>query len=617
MRVGNVEVPKDIWYQILSWCVGGPDDTANVQSLREVNRELKRILGDMARAAWNAPIRNLGLFMLATIDSYGYDRLAKPNEVLQRAWDAYLLAFNDKRFTAYLVQDEVQDQYQELHMCVAPAKAKLRAQNAWLLGHIHHGRAISLVMDPNNVDAFWNEFKRRPTAVGRGMLELGTTSYRPANRDEKDTQTWYGWNGMGVLLVPRRGKGPYLTQAQHNALTVGFDIEDAQKMLNLFVNQLMSDGALDELALEDALKYDAMRTRMLLAVEGPRSCVVPSYWPREGWIHGLKPGPAHPTQRLFHIVNLRDESGSALLEQGKLGLLSKPKKDDFKSDKGVADPVWSCDLPLDSGPRKVIIDYLASAVSHLPYETTEFEAARLKHQGKVTVGTIVDFARGKVEIFPLKDKRYRITRIRVVYSPARWNAYLAFKRKHRGYDLSGISWAGEQQKSEDFQFPQTADVGECFLVHGTAFDTVELIARGGFGPEYCKDRGLKGGYGSLGQGTYLTDNLAKISTYANCPKCDFSGGPCDCVDVDGEPLERVGIISRVFIPEGVKLTDEKKMAYKRDPLTKHPERPMVIGQAGHGDEETDWPNNVFLLRDKDMAYPEMLVFFRWYKNDIA
>jgi hypothetical protein len=287
-----------------------------------------------------------------------------------------------------------------------------------------------------------------------------------------------------------------------------------------------------------------------------------------------------------------------------------------ESGKDVEDLVWTCELPDDSSPCQLILAYLQSAVKNSPYRTVEKEAARLKHDGHMNPAALWDWARGNVTIFDFNENRYEITQVRVIYSPRRWNAYLKYKTEHEPADLSRISWAGEQQMVKDFKFPLSYDEGECFLVHGTAFKTMKLIARGGFGPSFCKHRFI-GGYGSIGQGSYLTDNLAKISTYANCPSCDINGAPCDCVDTDGKPLERVAIISRVFIPKDVKFTTEKKKAYMGDPLTKHPDRAMVIGLAApHGEKATSWPNNVFLLRHPDMAYPELLVYFRWYKEDI-
>jgi hypothetical protein len=312
----------------------------------------------------------------------------------------------------------------------------------------------------------------------------------------------------------------------------------------------------------------------------------PSYWPNGGWQDGLGPGLGE---------RAREWQTNPLFEGA-----SK-----FKT----------CDVPQDSEIFRVIAAYVNAAVKASPYKTAKFESARLSEKDqKVHASTVGKFLLTDVDRPEFSDGKYRMTRIKIVNNPTLWSDYekaRLCRPKHLDA-LKDVSWVTTTVTENGFSFPviNQAD-GECYLLHGTKESTIKLIAENGFGPEYCNYRGrFAGGYGSLGQGTYLTDNLAKCATYASCFTCKTSGGPCDCKDGDGnEPLERMALIARALILQDTKVTTKKELSYQGQSLDHKPERPMVIGLANK--EGTKWPNNVFLVRDKTIVYPEFVVFFQW------
>ncbi len=620
-----IDVPDDIFQYILAWCIGGPDGsgnaTENVLQLRLVSREMKALVSTMARSAWNKPIRNLGLFMVSTVDRYAGLGVKGGRRALHESWDVYVLVAYGKQMQAYLAVESTQKKMSTFLSDswaikqFGPATSSRPKADAWILGHIHRCNTMRLMVDPSDWSKLWSDDRDEPTRLGRRLLELEKAGYRPQD-PTTDGGSRAPWAGFGLLLVPRSQPSDprYLAQLAAYDKT---DLTQAKILLEYFVRKILEDGSLSPHFMLPGVA-DTTRLQTFLQLEAPHSRMVPGYWPRGGWSHGLeRPLGGGGGGELFTIVDnpCTPDSQVDIVYSSRWGMTSLPEPSALKSDDNgadVEDLVWTCELPQTSAPCQRVLAYLHSAVKNCPYETVKIEGARLAHGGSMNVGAIWDWAFGDVPIFQFMDNRYEITQVRVIYSPKRWDAYLKYKSEHVAADLSKINWAGDPQETEGFKFPLSFEQGECFLVHGTAFKTMKYIARGGFGPQYCKHRKI-GGYGSIGQGSYLTDNLAKISTYANCPGCDTSGAPCDCVDDDGLPLERVAIISRVFIPKGVKLTTHKKLQYKSDPLTKKPDRAMVIGMAG---ESSKWPNNVFLLRHADMAYPEMLVYFRWYKGDI-
>lgn len=194
----------------------------------------------------------------------------------------------------------------------------------------------------------------------------------------------------------------------------------------------------------------------------------------------------------------------------------------------------------------------------LTYKTAKFEAARLSEKDqKVHASTVAKFVFTDPERFEFKDDSYRLTRLKVIKNETLWRDYEASRTvRVPGLDaLDQVEWASGTVTENGFSFPIIDKArGECYLLHGTRETTIKLIAENGFGPEYCNYRGkLEGGYGSLGQGTYLTDNLAKCATYASCPECKTSGGPCDCTD-GVEPIERMALIARALILKDRKVT---------------------------------------------------------------
>ena len=315
----------------------------------------------------------------------------------------------------------------------------------------------------------------------------------------------------------------------------------------------------------------------------------PPYWPTTGWESGLGSGLDDGT---------REWQDNPLFEG--------------------ASKFQTCDVPRDSDVFRAICKYIKAAVKASPYKTAKFESARLSEKDqKVHVSTVGKFLFTDPERPEFADRKYKVTRIKLVRNDTLWRDYEKSRlKRNKSLDaLERVDWVSSTVTEGGFSFPIiNQSEGECYLMHGTKATTIKLIAQNGIGPEYCNYRGgAKGGYGSLGQGTYLTDNLAKCATYASCPKCQASGGPCDCTN-GIQPLERMALIVRALILENTKVTTKKELAYQGQSLEHKAERPMVIGLASK--PRTKWPNNVFLVRDKSIVYPEFVVFFQWSGSEL-
>jgi hypothetical protein len=77
----------------------------------------------------------------------------------------------------------------------------------------------------------------------------------------------------------------------------------------------------------------------------------------------------------------------------------------------------------------------------------------------------------------------------------------------------------------------------------------------------------------------------------------------------------MALIARALILKDTKVTSKKELSYQGHSLEHKPERPMVIGLANK--PGTKWPNNVFLVRDKGILYPEFVVFLQWPRSGIS
>jgi Poly(ADP-ribose) polymerase catalytic domain len=376
----------------------------------------------------------------------------------------------------------------------------------------------------------------------------------------------------------------------------------------------------------------------------------PAYWPRGPWFLGL--GDQNGTEYKMRKTVVRGVGGSPDKKRTSLregDFRKKGKGEDFTEVlegelRRVMDTdFWTCELPEDSGMSRALHGYLNESAHNHPYTTKRHEGARLAAGGDFNSTAVRQYLNPKFKTPAFKEGTYEISRILVIYNPDRWNKYVAFRTTYRAEMptnegnplLNQIRWAnsGSETGGGASNFPVIDSlIGECFLVHGTRGANMKLIAQHGFGPEHCTYRKSHwSGFGSLGEGSYLSDNLAKSATYCDCPKCHCHG-PCACLDGDGNPVERVAIIARAIIPSdsigyhkrlsnkakhlNLVGADERKhrrpMSESGEPLEVPDPKgaPMFIGLTSNR-KRAPWPNNVFLVRKKDIIYPEFAVFFRW------
>ena len=378
---------------------------------------------------------------------------------------------------------------------------------------------------------------------------------------------------------------------------------------------------------------------------GIHSSRVPSYWPEGPWTPGiLAPDASGPASDLV-LKRTRDKKDDTV----KTTALRQSTGQTIDKAMQATIGVNFFTSPLDStgAVYKTIAMYIGAAALDAPYKTDRFEAARLKTGGQITPKTVQQFLRPTLKVPEFNVTSYRIRRILTIYNPKRWDTYVSMRAQYRVNLAPGahalmqrLNWAAAP--SDPFgwglQFPVIdQELGECYLFHGTSKGTLPFITGGGFGPEFCAYRAnFFSGYGALGQGSYLSDNLAKSATYAPCPACQ-KNGPCACVDANGQPVERYALIARTIVPTDTETHKGKRttnfFAHQHVNLRGQDQRSagrpgapqpvpsdqiggpkVVLGIKTHGERGIKkWANNEFLFRDKAMLYPEFLVCFVWPK----
>ncbi|HEY0784623.1 MAG TPA: hypothetical protein VGD62_02055 [Acidobacteriaceae bacterium] len=376
---------------------------------------------------------------------------------------------------------------------------------------------------------------------------------------------------------------------------------------------------------------------------GIHSSRTPSFWPEGPWTPGLLPAGTATASDL--VLKRTHDKHDATVKTSSLRQVSG-KSIDKGTEAALGANFFTA--PLDSGGAvyRTIAMYIGAAALDSPYKTDRFEAARLKTGGQITPKTMQQFLRPTLKVPEFNVTSYRLKRILAVYNASRWNTYCNMRAEYRTNLAPGshalmqrLNWAAPP--SDPFgwgiQFPVIdQELGECYLFHGTNKGTLPFITGGGFGPEFCAYRANAfSGYGALGQGSYLSDNLAKSATYAPCPSCQ-KNGPCACVDANGNAVERYALIARTIVPtdtethkgkrttnffahQHVNLRGQDQRSTPIQPGTPQavpsdqiggPKVVLGIKTTGIGGIKK-WANNEFLFRDKAMLYPEFVVCFTW------
>ncbi len=272
---------------------------------------------------------------------------------------------------------------------------------------------------------------------------------------------------------------------------------------------------------------------------------------------------------------------------------------------------------LDDADRAKMRTHLRTLLEDTKYVTDEFRPLY------ATYGIPIKTVK------PVKSGQVRLTNIRVVRNVDLWTAYEG-ARDRIAQDVAGagkspLTTGGKAFGRSKVEFTTKSDsgltpgspvrlpvldkdLGEVLLMHGTSPAVIQIISNAGFNPTFNQGTPDKHGvvkYGALGQGTYFGDSFAKVQTYIGCPLC--CALKCDCVDADGDPMERMVILARCLI--GVPTKARTHDSHRPDSAaTLKGHKHSVIGQeSGFFKSWSFFGSNEFLLKSADQMYPEFVV----------
>jgi hypothetical protein len=275
----------------------------------------------------------------------------------------------------------------------------------------------------------------------------------------------------------------------------------------------------------------------------------PKYWPTSGWAEGWG-----------------DADGDEARMIGDLATSDAPSST-FQSAK----------LSRDSSVGRAICAYLTRCVGELSYTSQKREATRMEHAewelhksptkdsltAKQKAGLAFNLREGEADGPPPPSSGpIEVRKIKVLRNDALWRDYVATREALRkdladeDDPLSKVSWS-YSYATGDGELPSIPlldpAVGETLLFHGTSREIMKKIAAGGFKPDIGRNKGTeeKPNYGALGQGSYFSDNFAKVMTYTSCRHC-FKYR-CECSHGDGRRSKRLALLSRVLLGHTKKL----------------------------------------------------------------
>ncbi len=156
-------------------------------------------------------------------------------------------------------------------------------------------------------------------------------------------------------------------------------------------------------------------------------------------------------------------------------------------------------------------------------------------------------------------------------------------------------------------FSLNTEKGEHMLFHGTSNSISNLISDTGFKPELCTYNKFSG-YGSLGKGTYFTDEFSKNATFSSCDKCGQFR--CSCQTEDGQPAPRIALLSRVVLGNAYKDTT-KNRKYSKNIINGYD---SSVGISKKLDPKSKFNSSEFIIGKGSRAYPQYKIYYTFNKN---
>ena len=155
-----------------------------------------------------------------------------------------------------------------------------------------------------------------------------------------------------------------------------------------------------------------------------------------------------------------------------------------------------------------------------------------------------------------------------------------------------------------------ANRNEVYLYHGTSLFSAGKIAQNGFNAAKFNSHNSIRGYGLLGRGTYLTDQLPKAALYAMCALCGEYR--CACKTFDEKLIPKVTLLCKVALgnPEIIEKKDNKiihDIKYKDDCHA----RVALSKKYNHASQ---YDSNEYAVMNDNAVFPVYAIYYHHIKN---
>lgn len=155
-----------------------------------------------------------------------------------------------------------------------------------------------------------------------------------------------------------------------------------------------------------------------------------------------------------------------------------------------------------------------------------------------------------------------------------------------------------------------ANKNEIYLYHGTSLFSAGKIAATGFNCTQFNSHNSIRGYGLLGRGTYLTDQLPKAGLYALCALCGEYR--CSCKSYNGNLISKAAFLCKVALgkPEVIIKKDNKIIHETQFEQGCH----SRVAISKKINTESAYESNEFAVMADNAVYPQHVIYYHHIKN---
>ncbi|KAH3763834.1 hypothetical protein Pelo_4303 [Pelomyxa schiedti] len=282
--------------------------------------------------------------------------------------------------------------------------------------------------------------------------------------------------------------------------------------------------------------------------------------------------------------------------------LALPKGNWMEEPDWVSPPGTTCNVKKSDKLWEILVQLIHSTSDTETFQSGAFEFARLKKAAEH--GSLLQFLYQEVWSPPQyqgKTESVTIHDIKVINNPLLWARYhetrrnIATSLKERGIStpLAGVCWHAPLENGLPVL---NAEIGECWLLHGTNQLSMKQITKTGFNANFSKYNWFTG-YGALGKGIYCSDSFSKVSTYVQCPEC--LQNDCSCDALKAVLLCRV-VLGNVYVDKTKSHKWDDKIPAGYD---------SAWGPFSKLVPDSSFSSNEFCLGDAQI-YPEFCIFYK-------